>query len=135
MARRVTGTQSLERTVGRKHGLLFRMIACSSIDTTCCIIGLPGGTRTPYPKLRRLVLYPDELRAEKKAIITRNYGGTCQLCCHYSGILHERGCMKNMFPAPEFDSITASDNCNMLSPSPITHSLLLDRDAANEKAC
>lgn len=29
--------------------------------------GLPGGTRTPYHKLRRLVLYPDELRAVVKA--------------------------------------------------------------------
>lgn len=27
--------------------------------------GLPGGTRTPYPELRRFVLYPDELPADK----------------------------------------------------------------------
>lgn len=27
------------------------------------VIGLPGGTRTPYPELRRFVLYPDELPA------------------------------------------------------------------------
>lgn len=26
-------------------------------------IGQPGGTRTPYPELRRFVLYPDELLA------------------------------------------------------------------------
>ncbi len=26
--------------------------------------GLPGGTRTPYPQLRRLMLYPDELPAD-----------------------------------------------------------------------
>lgn len=25
--------------------------------------GQPGGTRTPYPELRRFVLYPDELLA------------------------------------------------------------------------
>ena len=28
----------------------------------CC--GLPGGDRTPDPQLRRLLLYPTELRAE-----------------------------------------------------------------------
>ena len=27
-------------------------------------IGLPGGDRTPDPQLRRLLLYPTELRAE-----------------------------------------------------------------------
>src|SRR5678816_3096408 len=27
--------------------------------------GLPGGTRTPDPQLRRLVLYPVELRADR----------------------------------------------------------------------
>jgi hypothetical protein len=26
--------------------------------------GLTGGTRTPYPQLRRLLLYPDELRSD-----------------------------------------------------------------------
>ena len=28
--------------------------------------GLPGGDRTPDPQLRRLLLYPTELRAEAK---------------------------------------------------------------------
>jgi hypothetical protein len=28
--------------------------------------GAPGGTRTPYPQLRRLLLYPDELQAPRK---------------------------------------------------------------------
>src|SRR3569833_1255112 len=32
--------------------------------------GLPGGTRTPDPQLRRLVLYPVELRAVKPAILS-----------------------------------------------------------------
>jgi hypothetical protein len=39
--------------------------------------GLPGGTRTPYHQLRRLVLYPDELRAAWDAIeITKQLLGT-----------------------------------------------------------
>lgn len=41
---------------GNKHALPH-----TRSDEMPC--GLPGGTRTPYPKLRRLVLYPDELRA------------------------------------------------------------------------
>src|ERR1700712_515467 len=38
--------------------------------------GLPGGTRTPDPQLRRLVLYPVELRA---ASATRDSIGTRHL--------------------------------------------------------
>ena len=34
-------------------------------------IGLPGGDRTPDPQLRRLLLYPTELRAE---IERKRYG-------------------------------------------------------------
>ncbi len=33
-------------------------------------IGQPGGTRTPYPELRRFVLYPDELLADSQANFT-----------------------------------------------------------------
>ena len=34
------------------------------------LFGQPGGTRTPYPELRRFVLYPDELLADGDVRIT-----------------------------------------------------------------
>ena len=40
------------------------------LQTVVAGLGLPGGDRTPDPQLRRLLLYPTELRAE----IQRNYG-------------------------------------------------------------
>ncbi len=30
-----------------------------------CDVGLPGGDRTPDPQLRRLLLYPTELRTDR----------------------------------------------------------------------
>jgi hypothetical protein len=41
------------------------------IATDTLLVGLPGGDRTPDPQLRRLMLYPTELRAETKADIKK----------------------------------------------------------------
>ena len=50
--------------------------------------GQPGGTRTPYPELRRFVLYPDELRAVMMPTILRAYTATPMR-------LTDFGCSKN----------------------------------------
>ena len=44
------------RSVGARFGTLWHVAQRSD--------GLPGGDRTPDPQLRRLMLYPTELRAE-----------------------------------------------------------------------
>ena len=49
--------------------------------------GLPGGTRTPDPQLRRLVLYPVELRA----VAGSDLGGSDSAVCLKTGLSSEEG--------------------------------------------
>ena len=51
------------------------------------ITGLPGGTRTPDPQLRRLVLYPVELRA----VAGSDLGGSDSDVCLKTGLSSEGG--------------------------------------------
>ena len=56
-----------------EQGKEFAILEHSDRQRDDVLDGLPGGTRTPDPQLRRLVLYPVELRAVRSALKPRDY--------------------------------------------------------------
>ena len=63
------------RSVQKLGKTLMTEVASGGFCERCVFVGgLPGGTRTPDLRLRRPLLYPVELRADKKGPETKKVG-------------------------------------------------------------